>query len=119
MENMMLDATEAKPPPRYTRPKNSIALSKADRESLLKEHFQYYRMVSATDPNLLNQKLPRDVSKGLLDLLGGVLLHETKDLAAKPGPVKDFLELNRLPPSLAQLLPPDFRVFCLALNALK
>jgi len=48
-----------------------------------------------------------------------VLLQHTRDLAVQPGPVQNFLELNGLPPSVAQLLPPDFRAFCLALNALK
>ena len=67
----------------------------------------------------MNQKLPREVFDELLDVIGGLLLQQTKDLAAKPGPLRDFLELNALPPSLAQRLPTDFRAFCLTLNALK
>ena len=46
-------------------------------------------------------------------------MERTKDLAFQPGPVREFLELNSLPPSLGSLLPPDFRAFCLVLNALK
>jgi hypothetical protein len=68
---------------------------------------------------LLNQKLPREAFKALLDNIGSLLLEKTKALADQPGPVQDFLERNGLPPSVARMLPPDFRAFCLALNALK
>ncbi len=54
-----------------------------------------------------------------MDVIGSVLLKQTNHLAVKPGPVRDFLELNSLPLSLGSLLPPDFRAFCLGLNALK
>jgi hypothetical protein len=110
---------EAEQALRYERPKSSVSLKKMDRENLLRENFEHYQTISLGEPALLNQKLPRDVFKELLDLLGGVLLRETRDLSVKPGPVRDFLELNKLPQSLTQLLPPEFRVFCLALNALK
>jgi hypothetical protein len=103
----------------YKRPKSQIVLTKAQREGLLREYFDHYRAIAKKNPALLNQKLPRDVYKALLHVMGSVLLAQTKDLAAKPGPVREFLELNSLPPSLAPLLPPDFRAFCLALNALK
>jgi hypothetical protein len=103
----------------YKRPKSRTTLTKAQRESLLREYFDHYRAIAQNNPALLNQKLPRDVYKALLHVIGRVLLEESKDLAVKPGPVREFLELNNLPPSLAPLLPPDFRAFCLTLNALK
>jgi len=116
---MMSDTAEAQGTPAYTRPKSPITLAKAEREALLEDYFQHYRTIANNDPALLNQKLPREVFKELLDTLGGMLQKKTKDLAVNPGPVQEFLELNSLTPSLARLLPPDFRVFCLALNALK
>ena len=76
-------------------------------------------MIAKNDPVLLNQKLPREASKVLLDIIGNILLEHTKDLAVRPGPVRDFLEQNGLPPSIYRLLPPDYRAFCLMLNALK
>jgi len=103
----------------YKRPKSWITLTKVQREGLLGEYFDHYRATAENNSALLNQKLPREISKAFLDVIGSVLLDQTKELAAKPGPVREFLELNSLPPSLASLLPPDFRAFCLALNALK
>ncbi|QRK07185.1 hypothetical protein JQX13_45265 [Archangium violaceum] len=40
-------------------------------------------------------------------------------LTTTPGPVREFLEQNPLPPSLEGKLPDEFRAFTLALNALK
>ena len=90
----------------YKRPKSSTALTKGQRERLLNDYFDHYRGIAATNQDLLNQKLPRSVFEELLDALGGMLLGEAKALAVKPGPVRDFLERNSLPPSLAELLPP-------------
>jgi hypothetical protein len=115
----MSDLTEAHWTPAYKRPKSSITLTKLERQHLLGEYFTNYRSIANENPTLLNQKLPRVVFKDLLNVLGGVLLQQARDISVKPGPVRDFLELNTLPPSLAPLLPPDFRAFCLALNALK
>jgi hypothetical protein len=52
-----------------------------------------YRSIASDDPTLLNQKLPREVFKELLDAFGGVLLQQARDISAKPGPVRDFLRL--------------------------
>jgi hypothetical protein len=115
----MLDTTESQRRPAYIRPKPSSALAKAERKGLLQEYFEHYRLIAKTDPALLNQKLPREVFSEMLRSIGAILLEHANDLSARPGPVHDFLELNELPPSVARLLPPDFRAFCLALNALK
>ena len=111
--------TEVHQTPAYTRPKGSITLTKVKRQQLLREYLSNYRSIAKENPALLNQKLPCEVFKETLDLLGGVLLQQARDMSVKPGPVRDFLELNKLPPPLASLLPAEFRVFCLALNALK
>ena len=63
--------------------------------------------------------MPRDVFTDLLDAIGGFLLQNARDLAAQRGLVRDLIDRNSLPPSVAELLSPDFRAFCLALNALK
>jgi hypothetical protein len=115
----MHNTTQAPPASAYRRPRNRVSLTKIQRHELLNNYFQHYRAVAATNSALLNQKLPREAFDELLDAVGGFLFQRTKDLASKPGPLRDFLELNSLPPSLAQLLPTDFRAFCLALNALK
>src|ERR1017187_3503557 len=119
MGKAMSYTTEMQWTARYERSKSPITLNKSERENLLREYFAHYQTIAETDPSLLNQKIPREVFKGILDMIGGVLLEETKALASRPGPVQAFLERNTLPPSLSQLLPPEFRVFCLALNALK
>jgi hypothetical protein len=115
----MSDITQAQPACAYRRPRNGFSLTKAQRRELSNYYFQHYRTIATTNPTLLNQKLSREVFDELLDAVGGLLLQGTKELAAKPGPLRDFLELNTLPPPLARLLPTDFRAFCLALNALK
>jgi hypothetical protein len=115
----MLDGVESRNLPRFARPSSSRRLTKAERERLLRDYFEHYRSISAADPDLLSQKLPRDCFDELLTVIGGILQRRAADLAVHPGPVRDFLERNTLPASVAELLPPDFRAFCLALNALK
>src|SRR6516164_3113801 len=84
----------------YKRPRSQTVLTKSQRQNLLREYFDYYRRIAQNNPALLNQKLPRETYKALLDVIGGVLLERTEDLAFQPGPVREFLELNSLPPSL-------------------
>ena len=50
----------------------------------------------------------------------GVMLNEYAiKMADEEGPVKEFLTSNPLPPNMEKLLPDDFRVFSLLINALK
>lgn len=114
----MLDDTSDRRP-RYIRPKAPGTLTKPERTALLTEYFEYYRSVATESTDLLNQKLSRDVFKDVLDTIGGLLLAHAAELAARTGPVHDFIESNGLPPSLSDLLPAEFRAFCLTLNALK
>jgi hypothetical protein len=105
---------------RYTRPKSTASpLARADRRALLEDYFAHYSGLAKQTPAALNQKVPRKVFAVMLDAVGELLLRESADLAKKPGAARDFLELNPLPPGFADKLPDEFRIFCLALNALK
>ena len=55
----------------------------------------------------------------LLDEIGCILLSRSHELGKQPGLIRQFLDDNVLPKQLPVHLPDDFRVFCLALNALK
>ena len=103
----------------YERPVNTSALSKGQKLSLLKEYISHYEREAAIDRSVLNRKVPRGAFSGLLERIGQLLLQESKSGAVEPGPVCDFLDATPLPSSMDGLLPRDFRVYCLALNALK
>jgi hypothetical protein len=104
---------------RYVRPTHTSKLTSEEKTQLLLEHFSHYAEVIEKNPAGLTAKVPRRAFEELLNRIGCLLLEESKRLAAVPGPVRDFLEENPLPPSMSQRLPPEFRVFCLAINALK
>ena len=55
----------------------------------------------------------------MLAEIGQLLLEKSSELATTHGPVQKFLNDNPLPSDMTDLLPIDFRVFCLLLNALK
>lgn len=103
----------------YKRPTNANPLTKADKVQLLREYSQYYRQLVNTDQSAMNRKLPREAFAKLLDLIGQLLIDESKKMASSSGDVREFLDANPLPPTMAPLLPDEFRAFCLALNALK
>jgi len=94
-------------------------MAKEDRATLLREYFDHYRLAVANDPSALNQKIPRAAFADMLDRIGDLVLIEARRTASTPGPVRDFLTANTLPGRWSELLPDEFRVFCLALNALK
>lgn len=104
----------------YKRYKSEIALSKPDKVNLMSEYIEYYeRLINEQGLDILNVKIPRDVFANILDEIGGVLNQKAIEMASEDGPVKDFLEVNPLPPHMKELLPDNFRVFSLLLNALK
>jgi hypothetical protein len=74
--------------------------------------------IGGSDPSVLNRKAPRDAFAPLLDKVGQFLLQEAEILARQPGPIRQFLNGNPLPPSLQGHLPDEYRAFALALNAL-
>jgi hypothetical protein len=98
---------------------NPNPLSKAEKVELLRGYSEYYRKLATTDQSALNRKVPRDAFAALLDRIGKLLIDESEQLATSPGPVREFLDANPLPPTMTSLLPDEFRTFCLALNALK
>lgn len=103
----------------YQRPTNRRALSASEKRELLCEYVQHYRELAATDTTVLNQKISRDAFADVLDRIGEMLVAESEKIVEAEGPVRQFLDANPLPSAMADRLPDQFRVFCLALNALK
>lgn len=104
----------------YKRYKSEIALSKPEKVNLMSEYIGYYEgLINEQGLNALNVKIPRDVFANILDEIGIILNQRSLEMANEDGPVKNFLEENPLPPHMKELLPDDFRVFSLLLNALK
>lgn len=104
----------------YTRYMNNSPLSPEEKTQLLQEYILYYEgLVKEGNLDLLNQKLPRSAVADVLDTIGGLLKSKAKELAESSKEVQEFLSANPLPGRMAKLLPDDFRVFVLILNALK
>src|SRR5450631_3252939 len=99
----------------YVRPQAASKLTKQERSHLLRDYYQDYRESAEREPSSLNRKLPPDACKVLRDAVGELILHEAASLAIRPGPMRQFLEANPLPPSLEGRLPDEFRAFCLVL----
>ncbi len=103
----------------YIRPKSAHNLSPEEKRKLLQEYFDYYQEVSAHDPKLLNSKLPRSALDDLLNEIGELISNKAELLASTDNEVSHFIADNPLPKHLEQYLPDNFRVYCLALNAIK
>ena len=104
----------------YKRYKSEIALSKLKKVNLMAEYIDYYeRLIGDQGLNVLNVKLPREIFQEVLDDIGCILNKKAIEMANDDGPVKEFLDVNPLPPHMEEQLPDDFRVFSLLLNALK
>jgi hypothetical protein len=104
---------------RFKRPTNSNKLTKEQKLSLLKEYVSHYEREAAADQNILKQGVPREAFSDLLNQIGQLLLRQSKIMSTELGAVSDFLKTTPLPPRMEELLPLEFRVYCLALNALK
>lgn len=103
----------------YYRFKNNFQLNKTQKLELLSAYFEYYRQMAKESDQELNVKLIREAYSDLLNQIGEILVEASAKAAVEPGPVREFLQVNRLPAFLQDLLPDDFRAFCLVLNALK
>lgn len=103
----------------YKRPQPKAKLSKSERKEVLDRYYGEYREWAAKDPSCLNRKVPREAFENLLNRVGELLIEQAAVLTASPGSVREFLDENRLPPSVEGKLPDEFRAFALALNALK
>jgi hypothetical protein len=86
---------------------------------LLKLYGDFYRELARSNPGELNKKLPRDVLATSFNRIGVLILAESQALAVSDADVRQFLDENKLPVAMSTLLPDEFRVFCLLLNALK
>jgi hypothetical protein len=103
----------------YERPRPKVKLNKEQRLALLDEYYQHYRKIAKENPALLNQKLESSAFRELLQQVGELLVSRSGELARRAGRIRDFLEQNAPPGRMRELLPDEFRAFCLALNALK
>lgn len=106
-------------PMKYQRPKSKIQLDSSHKQIMLKQYFAHYQDVAKSDPEALNIKIPRDIFNPLLDQIGVLLLSYATSAIANNSDIRSFLDKNPPPSALGDLLPDDFRAFCLALNALK
>ena len=104
----------------YKRFENAIQLDKNQKIKLLNDYNEYYEDLIKTTQGFdkLNIKIPREEFDDILDKVGSLLIEKAIEMA-KSGAVKDFLDNNPLPASMKNMLPDDFRAFCLILNSLK
>ena len=103
----------------YIRPKSDHNLTPDEKRELLKEYFDYYQEVAVNNPGLLNLKLPRSAFNDLLNDIGKLILSKAEKLSSTENEISKFFADNPLPKHLQQYLPEDFRVYSLALNAMK
>src|SRR5581483_10027767 len=103
----------------FQHPRPSRIPSKEERAALLASYIDHYREAAKVDLESLNRKIPREAFDDVLDRVGCLLLESATAAAGSQGLVRDFLDANPLPKPLEGLLPDEFRVFCLMLNALK
>jgi|GEM_PF-339075 len=103
----------------YQRPKSGIKLSPEEKLKLIKEYFEYYEKSAKESPNILNSKLSRTAFDELLNKIGFLVLSETEKLLKTDNEVMVFLKQNPLPTGFEKHLPENFRIYCLALNAIK
>jgi hypothetical protein len=103
----------------YERPKSGIQLSPEEKRNLLQEYFEFYQNVATKNPHLLNSKVNRSAFDDLLNDIGKMITNRSELLANSDNEASRFLAENSLPEHLENYLPKNFRIFCLALNALK
>ena len=104
----------------YIRPQNLQNISKSEKNSLLSEYIAHYKKaVQEHGVEALNAKIPRETFSSVLNTIGEFLQDQSNMLLKENNNIKIFLENNPLPPHMATLLPENYRVFALLLNALK
>lgn len=104
---------------KYRRPKSDTQLTKQEKTELMRDYVEFYKKQYAVDPATLNHKISREAFADITNAIGFLLLEQSARLANMHGPTSEFLKDNPLPLSMRDLLPPEIRTFCLALNALK
>jgi hypothetical protein len=104
----------------YARLQSVHKLNKMEKVEFLKEYVAHYeKAVKERGVESLNTKIPREVFASTLDTLGDFLQDHARQLLKENEDVQGFLRANPLPPHMAGLLPDEFKVFSLLLNALK
>jgi hypothetical protein len=103
----------------YQRPKSEIQLSPEEKKNLLGEYLAFYEAQVQINIANLNKKVPRETFAAVMDEIGEILLRKSSEMAKDNEVIRKFLMETPLPPDLAQLLPDEFRVFCLLLNGFK
>ncbi len=103
----------------YKRTKSEVQLTPAEKKRLLDDYLVFYQALARIDQANLNKKAPREAFATVIDAIGEMLMQKSTDMAKGDVVIQRFLEETPLPPDLAKLLPDEFRVFCLMLNALK
>lgn len=103
----------------YIRPKSKFKLTPEEKESLIQEYFDFYKKLTIQNPDLINSKIPRSAFDDLLNEIGELIINKSETFANSDNEASRFLKENPLPEHLEKYLPKNFRIFCLALNALK
>jgi hypothetical protein len=104
----------------YERYSSEVSLIKEEKVRLMAKYISYYEdLINEKGIDVLNVKIPREVFSEILDHIGELLKKEANKLATTDGEVKKFLNENKLPPFMEEVLPDEFRAFSLLLNALK
>lgn len=103
----------------YKRPRSDVQLSPEEKKRLLSEYLAFYQVQSQIDRANLNKKVPREAFVAVIDEIGDILLRKSSEMAKSDQTIRDFLNETPLPADLQNLLPEEFRVFCLMLNSLK
>lgn len=104
----------------YLRPQNKQKISKEEKVALLQEYIAHYeKEIQERGLEALNAKIPRELFAPILDSVGKLLLDNAGHMARDDDNIKIFLRANPLPPHMTEMLPDEFRVFALLLNALK
>jgi hypothetical protein len=103
----------------YRRPHCERRLTPEEKKELINGYLDFYKGQAQQDIQNLNKKIPREAFEEFLDEIGGLLLQKSALMAENNPVVRRFLEETPLPLPLQDLLPDEFRVFCLMLNALK
>lgn len=103
----------------YVRPRNAQSLKAEAKAELLKQYGDFYKTLVTRDPGELNKKLPREALAASIGRIGALIIEESQAIVADNAEVRQFLDENKLPAMMIPLLPDDFRVFSLLLNALK
>lgn len=105
---------------KYARHENAHKLDSTEKRILLEEYVNHYeKMMKEQGIKVLNAKIPREIFDSILDEVGCFLQQHAASLLKENREVQDFLRNNPLPQHMTGLLPDDFRVFSLLLNALK